>query len=371
MRLNKISFVLIASSSLFFGPSAYGSCLQLYQTATRDITEDERDAISTSDIRKEYCSQSKTTRATNLSSSAEAIIKAVPVKGGLNFGSSKEKVDYICDRFSSNSIDTSSTRRYTNTTTVDALKYYNQCVALEKSTATLTFEFAPPTSVVINAQLHDALKLRIYSVTFAGSKKSSCVINTKKDNANRQLLARTSLEVEGGFSIRCDREPDGRDKQGNELYQASTVILSTNLPNAGLFSIPFPPQKRDSANFQSEADRKLSELNDRITLLDAEKSKLVSDVSVLTGRLNNASVRSFVLLSGHGLPGQIVPVVRNLREPGLQPQAGCGNNYNWGAHVGPAAQQLCGADQANVTNFYLHSGGPCGHAGFIVSCLKK
>lgn len=111
----------------------YDHCIDVYKAATRNLLVSENSYSSVNTIFDNYCEVSGEAKSSNSSAGIEAVIKQIPISFTGQSGSSEQRMKNFCKTYSSVRFDTAASRSLADTVVVDALKSFNECVAITQA----------------------------------------------------------------------------------------------------------------------------------------------------------------------------------------------------------------------------------------------
>ena len=249
---------------LMSGPALYSqdgdNCRDVLQYSARNYSVSEEEIGIATRLHDQYCHGEDVKSGVNIDSGAEAVIKAIPVKGFLNFGSTQERLTSFCKTFDSEyKLNVS---RYQNISQVvnETTNAWLSCVTL----AGKGILFRPKigaTQLVLEIERTAAAKASVQGITYdpkllecSAPNSDKTTTNTKVDKTTQKVLTDDEF-----WPVTCLRLPV--QEKNETVYPRAEISVSTT---KGAFLLPIPADAKFPYQFSSEIQNLITQTNDRI-----------------------------------------------------------------------------------------------------------
>lgn len=227
-------------------------CADVLKYAARNETvESYEDAIATSTY-DNYCEGESLKEGANLNVGVEAVIKAVPAKFNLGYGSTSDRVKHFCKTFASEYAARSAHYKMQSIVVLDAVAAWKSCIALSRE----GIEFKPqvtPTTLVVDVRRTLATPAAVIGIRY-DSGLLTCEIEGADGLRPASELKKQALK-ETYWPIVCKRI--GKDEGGVQVFPRTDMVVATT---AGSFTMPVPREEKLSESLATNIRAQLDEL---------------------------------------------------------------------------------------------------------------
>ncbi|QQS12081.1 MAG: hypothetical protein IPK81_21595 [Rhodospirillales bacterium] len=239
--VKKSAWILIAAAATAIAdPSpvaAQSSCQVIYQTATRNRSSDYNQQSMMLSIYDEYCAADGSLREKKIDTSADLVIKQIPVKFTGNYADTRQAFSNFCKKHNEERRSGSLTISERDSVVTDALRLFNECEQVRNSNVNIQITPSDD-SIQFNFKLTANDKLSIMG--FQASANISCILNESptddKQQPEKGLKLTTDFvkKVTTNFAVLCTRAAIKSDKPDGELrYAASSISIVTDKGTIG------------------------------------------------------------------------------------------------------------------------------------------
>jgi hypothetical protein len=208
----------------------------------------------------QYCEQSGESKAATFNSSADVIIKAVPVKFTGDATATDQRVKNFCKNYSA--YISSSERKFTYDEKIAsrALDTLDKCMQLSATKGVLITHAVVNKSAINFFMQASATK----PIAFSGLTSTGAVTCTGQIEGKLQTFGpNTSLKISATQNIMCTRK--SRKQGNNDVFDEATISLATDEGPA--YSVLWPRDERLSEDMASEIARSLDGLSGELATL--------------------------------------------------------------------------------------------------------
>lgn len=362
---NPFSIRLIISVvlSLIGAPvwAQYNHCVSVYQTATRNLQISEASYSSINTIFDDYCETSGESKSSNSSAGIEAVIKQIPIKFSGKKGKSKQRMKNFCKSYSNVRNDTAASRELANTVVVDALKSFNECIAITQAGIKIIHNAPTGLEGTFSFQFGNNLEYELQGVQTG--QNIECSMQSPNDSELIKLDKSSAYLMKTNFSAFCNRIPLENNEKERQSYPRTNVTFASN---HGSYSVIYPEEEIEGVQFASMIDRRVSAVESRLsqlskTMVDNKASlmnlidKKASDAEKnLTAFINRLNVKIF-------------KVMRGEHHANAHPNwttVGCGD-------INSYLQSQCPNQTITQTQVFQRRGNKCGYTYVVAACITK
>jgi hypothetical protein len=326
-------------------------CGAVYENATRAYSLDQKRDTELQYFASLHCERNGEIRESSFSGEMGLTIKQIPFSFSADLSDDRQRMQQFCKSMSERNFSDQQSSSYRNTVVVDALRSFNQCVALERSGLVIRHDDQHPYSLIIYGEYKDRTTTAFLDTVVYDPSKVSCS-STNLSRGNTAVAVDTSrrYEIPENFNITCTRT--GTQADGATHFERATVAISTSL---GPYSVVLQADQLNGFDLASQARETLNTIISERDAALSRASAAESRASSLSSRLENAGIVSWHQF-GTG------EYDRGTR---FRPRHYCGHDVN------AEARRLCGDATPLVRLLDDRSGDKCGYADYVVACLRK
>ncbi len=280
---------------------------------------------------------------------------ASPINLSVAGNSGHQKIQEFCKAGASSNFSSSNILTRASTVVVDALRSFNDCVALKGKGLNITHSEQFPESVIFYGEFVNRTSTVTLDIVDYDADKVTCTSSNFSWLGTREKVSGDQKKIPSNFNITCRRIPI--NLPGSFKYPRATVAISTSL---GPYNVVLQEDDLQGFALASEAKKETDRL-----------SKIVEDLQMETGNLKAAAARadsySVILYHGNnlGFNGQIFS-----RSAKLFKTVGCPKND---AQFQPGVKNACipGYEAQYVGLLWDYSGGTCGNTFHELKCVRR
>lgn len=332
------------------------TCASVYENAVANVSTSSRETTEKSYVFNLYCESTGSTKDWVSSASVSFPIKGIPISASGDGDFSQEELREFCKIGSESNYAFGAEFGYNRDIAVKALTSFNQCVKIEQNSGlTLTYQAAPPESIVISARFSGIGIWGTLDAVVYDKDLVTCESANFTENGEKQVLhGAMAIDIgDAQFSISCVRKPESLED--GRYYPYASVQVSTSF---GPFTVVMPADKLFGYKTASAAESTIAELTTRLAGVEESNRSATQRADALQN-----AIRSHRLLSVYqgdgGWQGS-----SDVREP--CPQQG-GEYVNRDSYM----ENVCVRNGLKYSGWKFtgdHGGGICGHSWYAVIC---
>ncbi|MBX3332419.1 MAG: hypothetical protein KF722_18630 [Nitrospira sp.] len=239
-----------------------------------------------------YCESGGTTKSQNFGLGLDAIVKAIPVKFTLNYGSNEEAVKNFCKNYQSVAAGRSDQTQYQEKIVQRAYQSFDQCIAIAN------------TGVVVRHDVRTLEQVDFYvapgfghPITIKGISTSDGIScngqdpNDSKNSPAKKFDLSTRLELKDNkvLNLVCVRAGQ-QDKNGNTVFKEGVVTLLTDINPAGNYAAFLPQDTRIAESTASAIQKTIDGLTEQNKALKDSQEKLKASLKTHPAAINSIQV---------------------------------------------------------------------------------
>ena len=328
--------LFISTSSTCAIAQGSSTCQAVYQDAVRNVDVQSRIITENSRTYDKHCERNGTVKST--STEVDLTVPVQEVEIGFN-GSRQEaleKMQQFCKIQTTRRDTFDSFYQVNNRVVVDALRSYNQCIALEGKRVQITQEVTPSRSLVVRVGFNPAeQKVSLNSVQYDQA-VATCRTNIRGEKTSDKVTATTGqMTAKRPFSIACERRAE-TTADGSKKFPRLELLVDTN---QGAYAVSLPTEEMLGYDLAS-ANR------DAQLVAAREQARLRAEAEALRAKMAGAKARGYLVSMG------------------TDAQVPCGGS------VVDHAKRICGASTLDGPHLEGTSGGgDCGYSRHRFSCI--
>jgi hypothetical protein len=243
------SFVAIAQDD---------SCRDVLIYSARNESVETTDEASAARVYDQYCENDSVRAGTQFGASLDAVVKAIPIKFGLNAGSSEERLKSFCKVFSSDYTARKAHYQAMSQVVNESTRAWLACKQLAGQGVLFKPALAK-TQAVIEVSRTNAAPTTVQGITYDKSLLTCTVPNS--DQSNKPLTAANdtnkTLKDDSKWTITCTRLSKA-GPAGETLYPDADISVSTS---RGTFLLPIPADAQLPYRWASQFETRLGQLS--------------------------------------------------------------------------------------------------------------
>jgi hypothetical protein len=250
---------------LMAGPILYAqdgdNCRDVLQYSARNYSVFEEEIGIATKIHDQYCEGENEKSGMNIDSGAEMLIKAIPIKVNLSFGSTQERLKSFCKTFDSDYKQ--NIQKYQNISQVvnETTNAWVSCITLA-SKGVLFRPKIGATQVVLEIQRTAAAKASVTGIT-ADPRLLDCSAPNSDTTKGYTKVGKSTTKLltdDEFWPITCLRIPS--QEKDETVYPRAEISVGTT---RGAFLLPIPADAKFPYQFSSLLQHLISQTNDRIS----------------------------------------------------------------------------------------------------------
>lgn len=356
-------YLALAIATCFTVSNAFAQfehCESVYQTATRNLQISEASYSSLNVLFDDYCEASGEMKTSAASGGLDAVVKAIPIKLSGSASNSSQRMRNFCKNYSSTRFETAASSTLADTVVVEALRSYNQCIAISNVGVIISQSAPEPLQATFSFSFKNELDYQLQGVQVG--RNMECHVK-KPDGDLVEAGLGTTLNIDKNYSAFCKRtalvSEDGRQR----YYPRTSVTFASN---HGAYSAIYAAEEVEDIELASALNTRIGNTEKLVSQLSAT---VANNYNALSASINNntSSVQGSVDSLRNALTVKVVKVMRGEHHRYAQPNwvhVGCGDPNAW------INSQCAGYERIERTQVFQVSGDRCGYTYIIGSCLN-
>lgn len=345
-------FCFLLSTVAAFHAAAQ-TCASVYSEATRNVDVYTRTIAEQRSTFNEHCETNGSMRSSSSSQDLTIPVKAFKASFSGTAQEARQEMQDFCKTYASNVQKYDGMYRLNDSVSVDALRSFNQCVALERSSVNVSHSATPSRSVVVRVDLNPATTNVVLRAVRYDSNVAQCTSTINGATPTVIVADTPEFKATSPFSVVCDRKPE-KTQAGELRFPRFELLIDTNF---GPYTVVMPTEgvlnyDLASVNAKRAENAALVEagLKKEVDDLQRQNVQLKSDVSAVTTKMNGLKFTSIhFIMQGQGAP--------------------------WPCPLNPEdeSQKICrseGAVRSRLDKTPERGGGSCGYREWKFACYQ-
>lgn len=366
MRAIMIAAVLAVSVTGYLTPATaqiQSACVSVYQDATRAYTKEEKESTELATSFSQHCEKNGSVKASSLNAGIDAVVQQIPFKFSAASKSSTQKLQEFCKVSSTLAYSSDAATVMSNVVVTDALRSFNQCVALEKKGLVITHDEQYPESVIFYGRFLDRTTNATLDTVSYDAKRVTCTsTNFNWLGTVDRIDDSRQKQIPSNFNITCRRIPN--ESAEAIKFPRVAIALSTSL---GPYSVTLQEDQLNGYTLASEAKKQFDRVTAEKDALAGEKDALAKQVADLKAASERFDSYSVIMYHGNNLGFLAGLFTQNPRNFKI---VNCPKNQAM-FDAGLATACAAGYQGRHLRTFLDYNGGPCGNTFHELKCERR
>lgn len=246
-------------------------CRGILVYGSRDVIAKTRDAEYSRALYQEHCEGSISKSSSTVGVGLDAVIEAIPVGLKVNTGSSKERLNSFCKKYSETERNSVSETNNSQLVVREALDAFNKCISI----ASREVFFAPQlarTQLIVDVR-RGSRNVDLEGVTYEPSELTCRVPHA--NNIDQSVTANENTRktlTDKNYTISCVRKGQN-SPNGDRLYPRTEISIATS---EGSFVLPIPADAVLAEQWATNISQRLSAVEARVPSLECRTTSSLS-----------------------------------------------------------------------------------------------
>lgn len=310
MKSVKVGLSVVLIAIPLVSAAQTSTCQAVYAESVRNLNVSSQVSFQKISIFKEHCEENGALKSEISKLDLAVPIKTLTAKIGISRDQQQQEMQQFCKTFKDERNRNDAQFSMNDTVAVDALRSYNQCIALEKRNVQISHT-SNEESIVVRVDFNPTTSVVALNSLSFDEKMANCTSTILGDGARPITFSTGKVAANGPFVVSCRRTPQTTDR--GRRFSRVSFLISTNHGDYDVYMAPETLLNFDMESIarrgiqafdetlkaEKEASAKLAEMNAKLR----DNTRIASaESATLKAKMANPSAQIFSILQGEGAP---------------------------------------------------------------------